>query len=50
MHKKTFTFRESLLLLREYNNNNDYLQFMNEKSGGLLCFLYSIILSKGFSR
>ena len=25
-------------------------QFMNEKSGGLLCFLYSIILSKGFSR
>ena len=24
--------------------------FMNEQNGGLLCFFYSVILSKGFSK
>ena len=29
-------------------NNNFYFQFMNNENGGLLCFFYSIVLSKGF--
>ena len=27
-----------------------FVQFMNEKNGGLLCYLYSIVLSKGFEK